>query len=100
MHVVDSAGHELAPGDQVRYEGTGTTGRVKEFLSDEQGTWVVIDTTDLLYQPRTLTFITGSVKEKAEEEAQFTREEMAEAIEKKKESGPHRMDDTSLEAGG
>lgn len=100
MRVVDSAGHELAPGDQVRYEGTGTIGRVKEIIPDEQGIWVVIDTTDLLYQPRTLTFITGSVKEKAEEESQFTREEMAEVIAKKAESGPHSMDDTSLESGG
>ncbi len=98
--IFDSVGNPLHIGNTVRYSGTGTTGTVTEIIQDEDGIWAVLDKTNLLYSVETLT-ITGEVKkEKEMEEVQFTREQIAEVLEKQKEQAPDKLDDTSVECGG
>ncbi len=98
--IFDSVGNPLNVGNIVRYSGTGTTGTIIEIIQDEDGTWAVLDKTNLLYAVKTLTVTGEAKKEKELEEKQFSREHIAEILEKQKEQAPERLDDTSLECGG
>ena len=95
----DSAGNPLHVGSYVLYAATGTKGKVTEILSDEGGTWALIDQTDLYYKTEVLTAIEHEREEEVGEK-QFTREEINDVLEKQREAAPDQMDDTSLESGG
>ncbi len=99
IKVYDSMGNTLQQGSFVLYEPTGTKGHVTEIMSDEEGTWALVDGTDLYYKTEILTLI-KEVREKEIGEKVFTLEEVGEALEKEKESAPTEMSDVSLESGG
>ncbi len=98
-NVFDSIGNPLHVGSSVLYGATGTKGYVTEIISDEEGTWALVDKTNLYYKTEVLTVI-KDVEEKEVGEKIFTREEMDKALEKEKESAPKEMSDISVESGG
>lgn len=98
-HNSDSLGTPLHVGSYVLYEATGTKGYVTELMSDEEGTWALVDKTDLYYKTEVLTVV-EKVEEKEIEEKAFTREEVGERLEKEKEAAPTEMSDVSVESGG
>ena len=99
MQVFDSAGNPLRVGSPVLYRATGTKGIITEFISDEEGTWALVDKTNLYYKTEVLTVVKG-VEEKEIGERLFTREEVGAKLEKEKEAAPTEMSDVSLESGG
>src|SRR5574341_232119 len=99
IEVCDSAGNTLHVGSFVLYSPTGTKGHVTELMSDEEGTWALIDKTNLFYRIDVVTVI-KRVEEKELGEKAFTREEVSETIEKEKEAAPAEMSDVSVESGG
>jgi hypothetical protein len=98
-HNSDSLGTPIHVGSYVLYGATGTKGHVTELMSDEEGTWALVDKTDLYYKTEVLTVI-EKVEEKEIEEKAFTREEVGEKLEKEKEAAPTEMSDVSVESGG
>ncbi|HLB71251.1 MAG TPA: DUF2098 family protein [Candidatus Methanoperedens sp.] len=95
----DSEGNPLLVGKPVLYPATGTRGYVLEIMSDEEGTWVLIDKTNLFYKPEVLRVV-KEIEEKEIGEKMFTREEVGERLEKEKEAAPTEMSDVSVESGG
>ncbi len=98
-HNFDSLGTPLQVGSYVLYGATGTKGYVTELMSDEEGTWALVDKTDLYYKTEVLTVI-EKVEEKEIKEKAFTRKEVGEKLEKEKEAAPTEMSDVSVESGG
>ncbi|MHC1589302.1 MAG: DUF2098 family protein [Methermicoccaceae archaeon] len=88
MEQVESAfdlyGKPLKRGSPVRYLGTRTTGKVEDIVRDDEGVWVVLDTTKLLYKPEYMVYDEGA-KQKEEEEISYTLEELARLQEERTE---------------
>ncbi len=99
IEVCDSAGNPMQMGSFVIYAPTGTKGNVVEIMSDEEGTWALVDKTNLYYKAEVLTLV-KKVEEKELGEKLFTREEVSEKLEKEKEAVPTEMSDVSVESGG
>ncbi len=99
LKVSDSAGNPLQVGSFVIYPNTGTKGNVTEIISDEEGTWALVDKTNLYYKTEVLKII-KRVNEKELVEKILTREEVSEVLEKQKEASKAEMSDVSLESGG
>ncbi|MBU4374664.1 MAG: DUF2098 domain-containing protein [Candidatus Methanoperedenaceae archaeon] len=99
IEVCDSAGNPMHTGSFVLYAPTGTKGDVVEIMSDEEGTWALVDKTNLFYKTEVLTVI-RKVEEKELGEKLFTREEVSDKLEKEKEAVPAEMSDVSVESGG
>ncbi len=97
--IFDSGGNPLQIGSSVLYAPTGTKGNITEIMSDGEGTWALLDKTNLYYKPEVLTVI-KEVEEKEIGEKIFTREEVGEKLEKEKEAAPTEMSDVSVESGG
>jgi hypothetical protein len=57
MAVEDVRGKPIDKGVHVRYTGTGSAGEAVDFRTDDQGTWVLLDTTDLWYKTKFLEVI-------------------------------------------
>ncbi len=99
IKATDIAGNPLQIGNFVEYANTGTRGNVIEIISDNEGTWALIDKTDLYYKTEILKVI-KKVTEKELGEKIFSREEINEALEKHKEASKAEMSDVSVESGG
>jgi hypothetical protein len=99
IKVSDSAGNPLHVGSFVLYTNTGTKGNVIEIVSDDEGTWALVDKTNLYYKTEVLKII-NPVEEKELGEKILTREEVNEVLEKQKEAGNAEMSDVSVESGG
>lgn len=97
--VTDSTGNSLKVGISVKYFPTGTTGNIVEIIKDEEGTWALVDKTNLYYRSDVLTVVKKS-ESKYLEEKKFTVEEINEAMEKQKEFVPTEMDHSNVESGG
>ena len=97
--ILDSAGNPLHVGSSVLYRATGTKGYITEIMTDEEGTWALVDKTNLYYKTEALTII-KDIEDKEAGEKVFTREEVGEKLEKEKETAPTEMSDVSLESGG
>ncbi|WNY27713.1 DUF2098 domain-containing protein [Methanolapillus ohkumae] len=48
--VADIRGLEMNVGDFVRYINTGTVGHILEIMTDDEGTWAFLDSTELYYK--------------------------------------------------
>ncbi|MHC1592578.1 MAG: DUF2098 domain-containing protein [Methermicoccaceae archaeon] len=72
----DLYGTPLKRSSAVKYIGTGTTGKVKDIVEDDEGVWVVLDSNELLYKPEYMVYLKEGVKEKAEAEASYSLEEL------------------------
>jgi hypothetical protein len=57
MHIEDVRGKPIQKGVHVRYTGTGSAGEAVDFRTDDQGTWVLLDTTDLWYKTQSIEVI-------------------------------------------
>ena len=68
IEALDVDGNPIVTGSVIRYLNTGTVGRVLEIKEDEDGIWVLMDTTNLYYKPETLVLADASqiIKEKIE----------------------------------
>ncbi|WP_342304035.1 DUF2098 domain-containing protein [Methanolobus sp. ZRKC5] len=68
IEALDVDGNPIVIDSVVRYLNTGTVGRVLELKEDEDGVWVLMDTTGLYYKPETLVLADASeiIKEKIE----------------------------------
>ncbi len=97
--VTDSTGNPLQVGSFVLYSATGTRGTVIEIMSDAEGTWALIDKTNLYYKTEVLRTI-SLVQEKELKEKEFSVEEVSEKLEKQKEFVPTEMDHSNVESGG
>ncbi|GFO97683.1 hypothetical protein ig2599ANME_1890 [groundwater metagenome] len=95
----DLAGSPIRIGSIVLYSATGTRGTVTELMSDEDGTWALLDKTNLFYKTEVLKTI-EKMDEKEPGEKQFTRDEVNQALEKQKEFVPTEMDHSNVESGG
>jgi hypothetical protein len=99
IEAIDSTGSSLQVGNIVLYSATGTKGTVIEIMSDKDGTWALIDKTNLYYKTEVLKTI-NRIEDKELREKEFTREEISETLEKHKEASKAEMSDVSLESGG
>jgi len=89
----------LQTGNYVIYTPTGTKGIITDIMKDEEGTWALLDKTNLYYKIEVLTPI-KPMEEKILEEKTFTRDEVNEKLEKQKEFVPTEMDHSNVESGG
>jgi len=80
----DARNRPIAEGDYVKYAGTHTRGRVKEIRTDGDRKWVLIDSTDLYYDPKHLELAT-EVAEAADKEVQ-SLDEFRKRLDHKRES--------------
>jgi hypothetical protein len=100
IKATDMSGNPLQIGNFVEYVNTGTKGNVTEIITDDEGTWALIDKTDLYYKTEFIKII-KKVADKELGEKIFSREEINEALEKQKEDSKLvEMGDSSLESGG
>ena len=99
IKAFDLAGSPVMIGSIVLYSPTGTRGTVTELMSDEEGTWALLDKTNLYYKTEVLKTIEKK-DEKELSEKQFTLDEVNQALEKQKEFVPTEMDHSNVESGG
>lgn len=64
----DIDGHPLEEGMVVRYLNTGTVGEIIDIKEDNEGTWALLDTTDLYYRVDTLKVSGEKIEKKGEKE--------------------------------
>ncbi|MCD4800213.1 MAG: DUF2098 domain-containing protein, partial [Methanococcoides sp.] len=74
--TVDIDGKPINVGINVRYINTDTIGVIEEIMTDDEGTWALLDTTQLYYRIDTLQ-ITEMVSTKGKEHV-LTEEETKE----------------------
>ncbi|VVB84954.1 Uncharacterised protein [uncultured archaeon] len=99
LEAFDMAGSPVKVGSNVLYIATGTRGTVTEIMSDEDGTWALVDKTNLYYKTEVLKTIKRT-DEKELTEKQFTLDEVNQVLEKQKEFVPTEMDHSNVESGG
>lgn len=54
IEALSMDGSPIGIGSVVRYLNTGTVGRVADLKEDEEGIWVLVDSTGLFYKPEAL----------------------------------------------
>ncbi|WP_340820328.1 DUF2098 domain-containing protein [Methanolobus sp. WCC4] len=54
IEALTMEGDPIVTGSVVRYVNTGTVGRVVDIMQDEEGIWVLLDSTGFLYKPEAL----------------------------------------------
>ena len=60
IEALTMAGEPIETGSAVRYINTGTVGRVVDLKEDDDGIWVLLDSTGLFYKPETLVIVDES----------------------------------------
>ncbi|ADE36734.1 DUF2098 domain-containing protein [Methanohalophilus mahii] len=68
IETSDIDGHPLEIGMVVRYLNTGTLGEIIDIKEDDEGTWGLLDTTDLYYRVDTLKVSGEKVGKRGEKE--------------------------------
>ena len=82
--AVDANGAPISIGSNVRYINTDTIGEIIDITTDDEGTWALIDTTQLYYRVDTLQ-ITDR-KASAGKEYTVSEEDVKERIKKQAEA--------------
>lgn len=54
IEALSMDGKAIETGFVVRYLNTGTVGRVADLRKDDEGVWVLVDSTNLFYKPEAL----------------------------------------------
>ncbi len=80
MKLEDVRGKPIEKGIHVRYTGTGSTGEAVDFKTDDEGTWVLLDTTDLWYKTKFVEVIGESEYNKLKNNTIFKSEGKTEEI--------------------
>jgi hypothetical protein len=83
VEVEDVRGKPIQKGFHVRYTGTGSAGEAVNFKSDEEGEWVLLDTTDLWYKSEFLEVIGEKEYNKLKNHSIFKAEEKTEDSDEK-----------------
>ena len=81
--ALDMKNHAIMIGAHVKYAGTHTRGKVKELRVDSDKTWVLLDSTNLYYDPKHLELVSKET-ETADREAQSI-EEFRKRLDQKRE---------------
>jgi len=81
--ALDMKNNAITIGAHVKYAGTHTRGKVKELRVDGDKTWVLIDSTNLYYDPKHLELVSKET-ETADREAQ-SLEEFRKRLDQKRE---------------
>jgi hypothetical protein len=79
----DMKNHAISVGAQVKYAGTHTRGKVNEIRVVGDSTWVLIDSTNLYYDPHHLELVSKEM-ETADKETQ-SLEEFRRRLDEKRE---------------
>ncbi|ABE51075.1 DUF2098 domain-containing protein [Methanococcoides burtonii] len=95
---VDIDGKPINVGSNVRYINTDTIGVIEDITTDDEGTWALLDTTQLYYRIDTLQ-ITEKVSTKGKEHV-LTKEEAKELIKAHSETGQEKVEDVFQATGG
>lgn len=66
--VRDANNEPIEIGAKVKYLKTGTLGKATEIMEDDEGIWVLLDTTKLYYKPEKLILTTEEAAEEHEKE--------------------------------
>ncbi|ETA68407.1 hypothetical protein MettiDRAFT_1876 [Methanolobus tindarius DSM 2278] len=74
IEALSMDGSPIEVGSVVRYLNTGTVGIVTDLTKDEEGVWVLLDSTGLFYKPEVLVItdeseLKGEMKERTSAEA-------------------------------
>ncbi len=80
----DTRNRPIAIGASVKYVGTHTRGKVKEIQPDGDHRWVLLDSTDLLYDSKHLEVVDEAVEKAVDKEVQ-SLEEFRRRLEEKRE---------------
>ncbi len=64
MESLDSCGKPVEKGSYVIYNGTGTIGKVVDIKSEDSGSWIKVDKTDLWYKSQFIQAINKSEEAK------------------------------------
>ncbi len=81
----DARNNPITLGAHVKYIGTHTRGKVKEIQTDEGHQWVLLDTTNLLYDPKHLEVVNEATEKVVDREVQ-SLDEFRKRLEEKRES--------------
>ncbi|WP_440952482.1 DUF2098 domain-containing protein [Methanococcoides sp. FTZ1] len=81
--AVDVDGAPIAIGSNVRYIKTDTIGEITDIKTDDEGTWALLDTTQLYYRVDTLQIT--EKKANAGKEYTISEEDIKERIKKQAE---------------
>jgi len=95
--VEDVRGKPISKGFHVRYTGTGSTGEVMDLRSDENGNWILLDTTDLWYSTDSLEVIDKADYEKIKNHTIFKTKGKEEVDEKEKVKGKIKRSKTKFD---
>jgi hypothetical protein len=82
LQVIDVRGKPILKGFQVRYAGTGSAGEAVDFKSDDKGTWVLVNTTNLWYNSESLEVMGESEHEKLNKQSNYQIKEKQDVDEK------------------
>ncbi len=80
----DARNQTITVGAHVKYVGTHTRGKVTEIQSDGDHTWVLLDSTDLFYDPKHLELV-DEAAEKVEDKEVQSLDEFRKRLEAKRE---------------
>ncbi|MDR6222682.1 DUF2098 domain-containing protein [Methanococcoides alaskense] len=95
---VDIDGKPINVGSNVRYINTDTIGVIEEIMTDDEGTWALLDSTQLYYRIDTLQ-ITEKVSTRGKEHV-LTEEETKELIKARTEADPEKVEEVFQATGG
>lgn len=82
MENIDACGKPIEKGSYVVYNGTGTMGKVIDVKSEDNGSWVKVDSTELWYNIKYIQAI-DKIEEKSLEERKRLKEDIKERIKKR-----------------
>jgi len=80
----DARNQAITVGAHVKYVGTHTRGKVKEIKIDGDHQWVLLDSTNLFYDPRHVELVNEKAEKVADKEVQ-SLEEFRHRLEEKRE---------------
>lgn len=96
--TVDIDGKPINIGSNVRYINTDTIGVIEDIMTDEEGTWALLDSTQLYYRIDTLQ-ITDKKFNKGKEHV-LTEEETKELLIARSEAGQEKIEEVFQATGG
>lgn len=82
MESIDACGKSIEKGSYVIYNGTGTIGKVIDVKSEDSGSWVKVDSTELWYNSKYIQAI-DKAEEKGLEDQKRRKEDLKEKIKKR-----------------
>lgn len=82
MENIDACGKTIEKGSYVVYNRTGTIGKVIDVRSEDNGSWVKVDSTELWYNSKYIEAI-DKIEEKSLEEQKRLKEDIKERVKKR-----------------